>query len=129
MANDRTPNKGLIHAGPSCLTGPALRSAQKHSLFYWEFVEFQVQDVLFQLPLLPFVEGSKTFAAAHGLVPRDDESNPGTKDQRTPVKLDVGLREFEAFLKVLLSLAQSLEKFYSGMVFCTFLFPDCSRTF
>ncbi|KAH6894014.1 hypothetical protein BKA70DRAFT_1407492 [Coprinopsis sp. MPI-PUGE-AT-0042] len=103
MTNFERTSSEDSHAGPSCVTGPTLRSGQKHSLFYWEFVEFQVQDVLFQLPLRPFVKGSKTFAAAHGLVPRDDESNPGTKVQRTPIKLDVGLREFEAFLKVLLA--------------------------
>jgi hypothetical protein len=61
----------------------------------------QVQDVLFQLPLHPFIKGSTSFGVKHGLIYENRE--PVARDREMPVVVDAEPLEFEAFVRVLLS--------------------------
>ncbi|TFK23599.1 hypothetical protein FA15DRAFT_459035 [Coprinopsis marcescibilis] len=77
-----------------------------HDVYFWEFVTFKVEDRLFQLPKYRFMQ-SETFVQEHGLCIEYGHEN--VQDSRA-IQLDVGLAEFEHFLKAL----YPMTPFYSG---------------
>ncbi|KAH6894004.1 hypothetical protein BKA70DRAFT_1570743 [Coprinopsis sp. MPI-PUGE-AT-0042] len=66
-------------------------SIQKHSLYFWESITFQVEGVVFQLPKYRFVEDSEVFMEM-----------VTTSEGDGVIELDVTLVEFESFLKAFL---------------------------
>ncbi|KAF5317260.1 hypothetical protein D9611_003676 [Ephemerocybe angulata] len=73
--------------------------------YYWDFVTFSVDDVLYRLPKYRFVNGSETFAREYGLDQDQgsEEEYAGVEDSSPDAvkKLDVAAAEFRALLKVL----------------------------
>ncbi|EFI27949.1 hypothetical protein CC1G_14440 [Coprinopsis cinerea okayama7 len=67
-----------------------------HPVYSLEVLNIEVEGVLLQLPKVPFLEYSDTFAEQHGI-------QTGGGNNQKPVKLDVGLEEFESFLSAFLS--------------------------
>ncbi|KAJ3523127.1 hypothetical protein NMY22_g11587 [Coprinellus aureogranulatus] len=93
------------------ITDP-INTAERHGVYYWDFVTFRVGDCLFRVPLHPFVLGSASFAEKHGLSSKKDDYNqpdsPGDTPGRRrsdpiPIVLnDVTVSEFELFLHLVL---------------------------
>ncbi|KAF6747348.1 hypothetical protein DFP72DRAFT_608162 [Ephemerocybe angulata] len=73
--------------------------------YYWDFVTFSVDDVLYRLPKYRFVNGSETFASEYGLDQDQgsEEEYAGVEDSSPDAvkKLDVAAADFRALLKVL----------------------------
>ncbi|KAF6761058.1 hypothetical protein DFP72DRAFT_30919 [Ephemerocybe angulata] len=73
--------------------------------YYWDFVTFSVDDVLYRLPKYRFVNGSETFASEYGLDQDQgsEEEYAGVEDSYPDAvkKLDVAAADFRALLKVL----------------------------
>ncbi|KAH6893989.1 hypothetical protein BKA70DRAFT_796513 [Coprinopsis sp. MPI-PUGE-AT-0042] len=70
---------------------------RKHPAHFWEVVRFKVGDFCFQLPKARFISDSNFFAAEHGIPADCDVENGGAGKI---IQLEVGLDEFESFLKV-----------------------------
>ncbi|KAF5316999.1 hypothetical protein D9611_003669 [Ephemerocybe angulata] len=73
--------------------------------YYWDFVTFSVDDVLYRLPKYRFVNGSETFASEYGLDQDQgsEEEYAGVEDSPPDAvkKLEVAAADFRALLKVL----------------------------
>ncbi|KAF6747350.1 hypothetical protein DFP72DRAFT_608191 [Ephemerocybe angulata] len=73
--------------------------------YYWDFVTFSVDDVLYRVPKYRFMNGSETFASEYGLDQDQgsEEEHAGVDDSSPDAvkTLDVAAADFRALLKVL----------------------------
>ncbi|KAH6907087.1 hypothetical protein BKA70DRAFT_1286210 [Coprinopsis sp. MPI-PUGE-AT-0042] len=83
--------------GPGC--DNARNREMNHPTYFWEFIRFKAEGVCFQLPKARFVTDSDTFAAEYGIPPSSDK---GGLVEENIFELDVGLAEYESFLKAFL---------------------------
>ncbi|KAF6761059.1 hypothetical protein DFP72DRAFT_30936 [Ephemerocybe angulata] len=71
--------------------------------YYWDFVTFSVEDLLFRVPKYRIMSDSETFAREHGL----DQDNTSEREYSSDdpllnaIKLDASVVDFRAFLKAL----------------------------
>ncbi|KAF6747349.1 hypothetical protein DFP72DRAFT_972543 [Ephemerocybe angulata] len=71
--------------------------------YYWDFVTFSVEDLLFRVPKYRIMSDSETFAREHGL----DQDNASEQEYSSDdpllnaIKLDASVVDFRAFLKAL----------------------------
>lgn len=72
---------------------------KNHPTYFWDFIQFNVENVYFQLPKTRFVHDSNSFAERYG-IPRATQEN--RNENQTVFELSVSLPEFECFLKVFL---------------------------
>ncbi|TFK23595.1 hypothetical protein FA15DRAFT_670312 [Coprinopsis marcescibilis] len=83
---------------PASAPTPVPSPNRQHYQFFWEFLTFKVDCVLFQLPKYRFVEDSPTFAGQYGIgLEHTDPNGSGP----SVIELDATPPDFEYFIKAM----------------------------